>query len=229
MTSAFWPATEDIRAVFTEEVAAAGGTVSDTFDDGTRLFLRSLLPAVDEVRPRDQMQAGVALLANDNEVRVHPYLFRQVCRNGAIVVHALQTRRLERADFPDTDEAVAEVTGQVREAVQVCCEPEAFTTALSGVRSAAEREADMTLQLLPMLARLPQATGAQIVADIHARFAREGDHSVFGLMNAVTSLARDTRDPELRWRLEELGGGIPAARQPMPMPDSPAARQLVAC
>ena len=30
-------------------------------------------------------------------------------------------------------------------------------------------------------------------------------------MNAVTSVARDTRDPELRWRLEEFGGGIPVA------------------
>jgi hypothetical protein len=27
-------------------------------------------------------------------------------------------------------------------------------------------------------------------------------------MNAITSLARDTRDPERRWRLEELGGGM---------------------
>jgi len=35
-------------------------------------------------------------------------------------------------------------------------------------------------------------------------------------MNAVTSVARDTRDPELRWRLEELGGGIPAMLVPDP-------------
>jgi hypothetical protein len=29
-------------------------------------------------------------------------------------------------------------------------------------------------------------------------------------MNAVTSTARDTRDPEVRWRLEELGAQVPA-------------------
>jgi hypothetical protein len=27
-------------------------------------------------------------------------------------------------------------------------------------------------------------------------------------MNAVTSVARDTADPEVRWPLEEMGGGI---------------------
>ena len=33
-------------------------------------------------------------------------------------------------------------------------------------------------------------------------------------MNAVTATARDTRDPDLRWRLEEFGGGIPALLKP---------------
>jgi hypothetical protein len=47
-------------------------------------------------------------------------------------------------------------------------------------------------------------------------------------MNAVTSVARDTRDPELRWRLEEFGGGIPAlARDPSPRLDDARAGVLV--
>ena len=50
---------------------------------------------------------------------------------------------------------------------------------------------------------------------ILGRFTTEGDTSRFGLMNAVTSVARDTRDPELRWSLEKLGGGIPAAILPV--------------
>jgi hypothetical protein len=50
-----------------------------------------------------------------------------------------------------------------------------------------------------------------MMAMILGRFTSGADRSRFGLMNAVTSVARDTHDPELRWRLEELGGGIPAA------------------
>jgi hypothetical protein len=37
---------------------------------------------------------------------------------------------------------------------------------------------------------------------------------MFGLVNAVTSVARDQKDPQVRWRLEELGGGILAMRFP---------------
>jgi hypothetical protein len=54
-----------------------------------------------------------------------------------------------------------------------------------------------------------------MVRDILRRYEQGQDRSRFGLMNAVTSAARDTRDPELRWGLEELGGGIPALRPPV--------------
>ncbi len=45
-------------------------------------------------------------------------------------------------------------------------------------------------------------------------FLESEDHSAFDLMNAVTAVARDQRDPEVRWRLEELGGGVPALKFP---------------
>jgi hypothetical protein len=51
-------------------------------------------------------------------------------------------------------------------------------------------------------------------------FLGEGEKSRFGLMNAVTSVARDRPVPEERWRLEELGGGIAARILPKPSGDS---------
>src|SRR5262249_16488363 len=73
----------EVQTVLAEEVQAAGGTVTDVFDDGLRLFARSVLPAVAEVRPGDRVQGGVAVRACEGQVWVHPYVFRQVCRNGA--------------------------------------------------------------------------------------------------------------------------------------------------
>jgi hypothetical protein len=45
-------------------------------------------------------------------------------------------------------------------------------------------------------------------------------------MNAVTSYARDTQDPERRWNLEELGGGLLArlAAAPPRVPEAALAR-----
>src|SRR4051794_33924770 len=93
--------TRDIAEIFTEEIAMAGGTVSDSFDDGDRLYLRSILPPEMPVRQGDMLQGGVALMATTLEVHVHPYLFRQVCSNGAIRAHAVQTRRLLVPSLPE--------------------------------------------------------------------------------------------------------------------------------
>lgn len=207
--------TAELKAIFTEEIAAAGGTVSDAYDDGSRLFVRSILPRTTEVRRGDQLQGGVALRAGERLVCVYPYTFRLVCRNGAIVAHAIQTKRVECGEFA----SVEDVANEVREAVRACCEPEAFAAAADEMRSAVEQQADTALNLLPMLAHLPSQIGSQFLNQIVERFFRDGDPTRFGFMNAVTSVARDTADPELRWRLEELGGGIPVGRAPTLRPD----------
>lgn len=114
----------------------------------------------------------------------------------------------------------------LRDAVRACSEAEAFSTATYQMRSATEREADLALHLVPLLSRLPKHRAAAIVSKIVDRFTVKRDRSLFGLMNAVTSVARDTRDPEVRWRLEELGGGIPSMVRPTPKPGAAAADLL---
>src|SRR5207248_11308595 len=126
------------------------------------------------------------------------------CSNGAIMAQAIQTRHLEAGEYT-TPEATAV---DVRAAIQACCVEDAFATAAEQMRSALEMEVDLALNLLPMVSRLPAHVASQVLPQIVQRFFGEGDRSRFGLMNAVTSVARDTRDPELRWRLEELGGAV---------------------
>ena len=82
--------------------------------------------------------------------------------------------------------------------------------AASHMRTAMESEADTLITLMPYLSRLPEAQVATLVADLLQRFGEGRDRSRYGLMNAVTARARDTKDPELRWRLEEIGGAITA-------------------
>jgi hypothetical protein len=211
--------TAGILAAFTEEIEAKGGTVTDTFDDGTRLFTRSVLSRTAEVTRGDRLQAGVALRAVGGEVWLHPYVFRQVCRNGAIVAQALQTRHLTELHLREPEEAAEDV----REAVGACCAEEAFTMAAGQMRSAREAQADLALNLIAWARHFPGGPGNPVIRQVMDRFFRDGDSSVFGLMNAVTAVARDTRDPQVRWDLEEFGGGIPALRTPKPVPDDAVA------
>ncbi|HZT42559.1 MAG TPA: hypothetical protein VFA07_10215 [Chthonomonadaceae bacterium] len=215
--------TAAIQAIFLAETEAAQGKVKDTFEDGSRLYIRSILPEIREVRKKDPVQAGVALRATAQDVWIHPYIFRQVCKNGAIMAHALQTRHIARLDLLPPEEA----TTSLREAIRSCSCEEAFTEAVEGMRTATERAVDFAIQSLALLARIePAALRGQIMGDILSRYFEAGDHSQFGLMNAITASARDTSDPETRWQLETSGGGVLACLRHNPVRDDRAAEVL---
>src|SRR5207245_8847982 len=133
------------KGSYAEEITAAGGTVSDTLHDGCRLFTRSILPSVREVRASDHVQGGVALKATERAVWVHPYVFRQVCRNGAIMAHAIETRLVEADDFPICEEAAVEV----RAGIQACAADDPFSAAAAQMRSAGNTQTNMWLRMLP--------------------------------------------------------------------------------
>jgi hypothetical protein len=205
--------TARILEVFNEEIAARGGRVADTFHDGWRLFARSVLARTEEVKPGDRLRGGVALKATKDGVWLYPYVFRQVCRNGAILSETLSSRSLGDLHEQEADAALE----TVREAIAACCEPHVFPDAVRRMRTAAEVHADLALNLLPLLSRLSSSVSARVLSPMLERFFRDGDHSQFGLGNAITAVARDTEDPDVRWNLEELGGGLligAASKQP---------------
>jgi hypothetical protein len=217
------PATEDIGATVVEELDLVGGTVTDRFDDGRRLFLRAILPISDEVRPKDVVEGGIAVRAVGQQIEVCPYLFRQVCRNGAIMPQVTETRRIRRVDLAAPSEAVEAVKDQLREAVRACSAAEVFAHAAGPFRSATTVEVPSDVPQLLMLLSMRRTISADLQSQIVRRFLRDGDRTAFGLANAVTSVARDQEKPQVRWRLEELGGGVPAMRFPQVRPDGFAA------
>jgi hypothetical protein len=202
--------TAQVLSVFTEKIVARTGTITDSFDDGQRLLTRSVLPLVAEARPGDKMQGGIALKATSEGIWLYPYIFRLVCRNGAIVASTLESRFIVDLEAQD-EESVLQL---VREGVEACCAPEVFTENMRNIRTSAEVQADVVLNMMPLLSRFPRHGRSELISQILDRFTRGKDQSRFGLANAITSLARDTRDAELRWNLEELGGGIAVGKVP---------------
>lgn len=215
-----FPTTATISAVFAEGVQQQSGHVTQTFDDGARLFSRSLLPFVKDVRPNDQLQGGLALRATENEIWLHPYVLREVCQNGAIIAHTLTSLHVEYSEYA----AEEEVISSLQEAICACSEEHVFTASVGNIRTSIDQGADVALNLASMLRGMPRLP-AGFMVEIFRRLESEGDRSRFSLMNAVTSVARDTRDPEQRWRLEELGGAIGAGIRPRQPQDSDGARR----
>jgi hypothetical protein len=248
--------TARVLAVFAEEVTARRGEVTQTFDDGKRLFSRAVLPHVAEVGPGDQVGGGVAIKATGDGVWLYPYTLRRVCTNGAIAARTLDERPIADPHLQQP-ELVLEA---VRSTLEACCKAEVFTRAVGEMRKGREaRATDLLLQILPLLSRssdlvsgliersvrektapdtnTAQATAlelreailsalmpelfrrsaqtgrpaphhAALMTEVLSQFWKEGDRSRFGLAQAITAVARDVQDPELKWDLEKLGGAI---------------------
>jgi hypothetical protein len=189
--------------------------------------MRGILPEIRHVQKGDPVQRGVAVRTTAKSVLVHPYVYRQVCRNGAIAARTIQTCGVELVDPDEPPDVVDNILWQLREAVTACCEPDLFLKTVRQWRSARDRYVDHAITLLPFVRGRRSTLERSLVDLIFREFEREGDHSVYGLMNAVTATARRTADPEKKWNLEELGGGIPALVQPKLTPGG-AHTELVA-
>jgi hypothetical protein len=227
MTIELLPSTRAIREAFEHEVVDAGGKMTDAFDDGRCLFLRSIFPDSKEVRPGDRTSRGVALRGRGAEIHVHPYFFRQVCRNGSVAAQAVQTCRVERYEYATCPGAEEAVLLEVRQAVRDCSDAEILTAATDRMRTMTETAADLALSLLPEILKLEPDNASGLVDIILGRFERQPDRTTFGLMNAITSVARDTPDRDTRWRLEEAGGGMLARLMPAPTPSDTSAELVL--
>lgn len=228
--------TARVLAVFAEEVRARRGEVTQTFDDGKRLFSRAVLPHVAEVGPGDQIRGGVAIKATGDGVWLYLYMFRRICSNGAIAAWTLEERPIADPHLQQP-ELVLEA---VRSTVEACCKAKVFTRAVGEMRKGREATAtDLLLLILPWLScssdlvsgliersvrekkseailsalmpalfRRSAPHHGDLMTGVLSRYGKEGDRSRFGLAQAITAVARDVQDPELKWDLEKLGGAV---------------------
>ena len=222
MNAMYLPAAPEILETFEHEVRDLGGTLRDVYAEGDLAYARAVLANALDLRPGDRIHGGVAVRTHDTEVLVHPYSYRVVCTNGAIAAFATGSRVIERVGVAAPTTVINGVLDELRGAVRACAASPALDITVRTMRSAAEREADLLLQLLPALPHMPPGVRASVLRTIVRRFEADEDRSIFGLVNAVTSVARDTDDPEIRWRLEEVGGAILASLPQLTRPIAPA-------
>ncbi len=205
----FAPDVSRVRSTFFEAVTRNGGSVKEVLQDQDSVIVRALLPGIAEVRPGDVHQQGIAMRCLGRAIELHPYTFREVCSNGAIMAQSIDSLRLERVESWDTSQS-ADVLIDLHQAVTACAKGDGFRSCIHDMQAAtvANRSVDVLLNLLPFISHFPN--NHQMLRTIIDNFLAEGDQTAYGMMNAVTATARDTRDRQVKWELEALGGGIPA-------------------
>jgi hypothetical protein len=191
-----------VRDLFREEIASLGGKISDEVTDGNRLFARAILLGEAFVAPGDGVNAGVALRYRAEEVEIRPYVFRRVCRNGAIHAQSARGREIDLRGAGDPGALEVEI----RHAIRAAASPEAFAEFSGAMRSSRARPFEFDF----LLALVGHAAGRdpRFLLDFVERMSQERAQTMFAAGNALTSLARDTADPELRWRREVAGAAV---------------------
>lgn len=134
------------------------------------------------VRPGDEVCAGVAVSCTPGTgLGVAPRLFRKVCSNGAVIpLPGVPARAIDSQEIAD--------------AMAACLCAEGFTHAMQRCRQAAfELVGDA-----PALVRAARTRSPEEL--LLGRWRRQGDRSLWGLVNAATSLAH--ADPRWADRLD---------------------------
>ncbi len=156
------------------------------------LFLVDLAK-VRNVAVGDQVAAGAMIERRGDELpTVAPRPVRKICQNGAVL-----------ADDSGTAQSVDAY--QVDEALRVCLSGEVLARAADRFRRAATTT---IVDLRGLLERLRLATPPHDLVD---EFARAGDSTGWGLLNAATALARDERNLARRAERERDAERILAA------------------
>jgi hypothetical protein len=162
----------------------------------------------------------VAIRASEEEVSVHPYTYRLVCKNGAIHAESIETRQIVDAEFFNPIEAEC----ALRETIQFCCAPGSFRKTAGRMRTSADRQVNLLLVVAPFLSRMRGRERESFMAQVIAQLPPDRRGTRYDLVNLITAAARDTRDPEAKWRLEELGGAVAAGVVPV-RPDAAARKR----
>jgi hypothetical protein len=182
-----------------------------------------------EVREHDPVLAGfVALRDRDRPLEIAERVFRVVSTTGAILVpHEAEVARLS-----------------VEERVERCIDRDRFMSVAARLRAAAGQElaahATLPAGMAEVEDRGPGETSWERGGDdprelvpepyrdrVEAALREAGDPSLHGLLNAVTSVARDLPDFRERLELEKVGGAL-ARRTPAPGPLRPEAARAPA-
>lgn len=196
---------DDIERIVREEVSAQGAHVHEFLRDADRLYARTINAPVGEVAHEDCVQAGVAVRVISHEVSVRPYIFRQVCINGAISATSEEAEEFDlRVLGP-----VAEQETKLRETIAACGHARVLPREVERFRSFRDQAVDRGMMMVTMMqTHLANASHSELL-DILAQFDKE-EANAWGVMNAVTAVARRTRDAKRKWQLEEIGALIPA-------------------
>lgn len=169
-----------------------------------------------EIREEDVIYGG--LIIRNSEVgasafRVEPFLLRKICENGLIGKHSLkrihlgrQTLEIGEINWSDETRELEDkaLWAKVRDIIRATFDKEIFKSWIERLRESTEVIIEKPTRAVNNIVKHAGLTEEQ-KSQLLMHFS---EHTKYGLVNAVTTLARGTESVDEQIRLEEFGGKL---------------------
>lgn len=203
--------------VFAEATEAYGGVIARDNEIRGKRFLASTFRGIEKAITRnDAIQGGLALELSGREAKLYSYTLRLVCSNGLISTLSEEEEEFTWYRETEFEEAIyrkyaelettaSQVAGLYRESQQQRADERLWQHVLSSLN---QLQADTRWMDFLFIAIGEEGRRRRFNRPENRHAGPETEISRFGLVNAVTAMARDTQEPELRWQMEKLGGEL---------------------
>lgn len=187
-----------------------------------RLYYKYIFPKVQgEIKKGDVVQAGFVITNSETGMgacSILPFLYRLVCTNGMIIGTAVQgfkkyhigkNRKMENDITIYADEYQDELlSSKIENFITTRLNDETFEDYFDRMRQASEAKAKVSPGVLfERVAKKFSLTDSEKMRAM-SHYMTDGDHSLYGLSNAITRTAQDMGSYDRASEMEAIGWNI---------------------
>lgn len=199
-----------------EEAAQYGAKVAKCELTDTRLYMKLIVPhSTEEIRQGDKLVQGI--IFSNSEVgagsfRAEPFAMRLICKNGMIGMDTFSRihlgSKMDEGIWKSSDTENLEtqtIYSQVKDLVKATFDPTAFAIWMDSLKQTTESYLDRPSDAVKNIVaeyKIPE----YMTDNILNALVSEEDNTQYGLINAVTTVARQTESIDQRIDLERIGG-----------------------
>jgi hypothetical protein len=183
----------------------------------TMLYLKAIDRTLTaSIKEEDIVYGGLILRNSEvgaSALKVEPFILRKVCSNGLILQHSLKKIHLGRQileigciEWSDETRELEDkaLWSKVRDIIRATFDREVFESWVTKLKESTEIKIEKPIEAVNNIVKLAGLTEEQ-KQKLLMHFS---EHTKYGLLNAITNVARDVKNPDEQVRLEEFGGKI---------------------
>jgi hypothetical protein len=183
----------------------------------TMLYLKAVDRTLTaSIKEEDIVYGGLILRNSEvgaSALKVEPFILRKACNNGLILQHSLkkihlgrQTLEIGYIEWSDKTRELEDkaLWSKVRDIIRATFDREVFESWVAKLKESTTIKIEKPIEAVNNIVKLAGLTEEQ-KQKLLMHFS---EPTKYGLLNAITNVARDVKNPDEQVRLEEFGGKL---------------------